>query len=152
MVDNKSELEIFPSEIWLKIFKFLDLKTQKIVSTVNKNFLSLVLSIWRTKLIKLTPLFRQITGDYKSVKLKLVMNAHLDDKAVPVDQILPTDLYDILTKYNGLTDSVNLAQAEHAYAFYHDYGSVCCKYLDLTQKWPRPGAKSLERFISGNKA
>ena len=26
-----------------------------------------------------------------------------------------------------------------------------CKYLDLRHKWPRPGQRSLERFLSGNK-
>ena len=85
------------------------------------------------------------------MKLKVVMNAHLNDKAVPVDQFLSDDLFDILCKYNALVSSENLTVTEPGYSFFHDYGSVGYKYLDLHQKWPRPGAKSLEKFLSGNK-
>jgi len=151
MVVNKSEIQDFPNEIWLKILQCLDLKTQKVVTYVNRNFLSLVVSIWRTKLIKLKPFFNQVNEDYKSVKLKVVMNAHLNDKAVPVDQFLSDDLFDILCKYNALVSSENLTVTEPGYSFFHDYGAVGFKYLDLHQKWPRPGAKSLEKFLSGNK-
>ena len=36
------------------------------------------------------------------------------------------------------------------YLFFHDYNVFNCKYLDLHQKWPRPGQKSLEKFIKQN--
>ena len=36
------------------------------------------------------------------------------------------------------------------YLFFHDYNVFNCKYLDLHQKWPRPGRKSLEKFIEQN--
>jgi len=151
MVVKKNELQIFPNEIWLKIFKFLDLKSQNMVTNVNRNFLFLVVSIWKTKVIKLKPLFDQLNEDYKSVRLKVVMNAHLNDKAVPVDQFLPPDLFDILSKYKALVTDGQYSMTEHGYAFFHDYSAVGCKFLDLYQKWPRPGAKSLDKFTSGNK-
>ena len=151
MVDRKNELQIFPNEIWLKIFKFLDLRSQKMVTNVNRNFLFLVVSIWKTKLIRLKPLFDQVNEDYKSVQLKVVMNSHLNDKAVPVDQFLPADLFDVLCKYNALVTERGYSVTEHGYAFFHDYSAVGCKFLDLHQKWPRPGAKSLDKFSSGNK-
>jgi len=151
MIGTQSELQGFPNEIWLNIFSFLDLDTQKVVTNVSRSFLSLVVSIWRTKLIKLTPLFSQLNGDYKSVKLKVVMNALLDDKTVPVYKFLPADLFDILSKYKALLASEHSAEVHHGYAFFHDYDIVGCKFLDLYQKWPRPGAKSLEKFINGNK-
>lgn len=152
MIDKQSELQVFPNEIWLNIFTFLDLKTQKLVTNVSKTFLSLVVSIWKTKLIRLTPLSSQINGDYKSVKLKVVMNAFLDDKPGSVDQFLPSDLFEILCKYKALCASENTAERSHGYAFFHEYDRAGCKFLDLYQKWPRPGAKSLEKFIKGNKA
>ena len=151
MIGTQSELQVFPYEIWLNIFSFLDLDTQKLVTNVSRSFLSLVVSIWRTKLIKVIPLFSQMNGDYKSVKLKVVMNALLDDKTVPVDKFLPADLFDILSKYKALLASEHSAEVHHGYAFFHDYDIVGCKFLDLYQKWPRPGAKSLEKFINGNK-
>ena len=152
MIDKQSDIQVFPNEIWLKIFTFLDLKTQKLVTSVSKSFLSLVVSIWKTKVIKLKPRFSQINADYKSVKLKVVMNAFLDDKVVPIDQFTPTDLYEVLSKYQTLSTPENLAGCDHGYAFFHDYDRAGCKFLELRQKWPRPGAKSLEKFINGNKA
>ena len=36
------------------------------------------------------------------------------------------------------------------YSFFHDYHLQNTKYLDLHQKWPRPGNKTLEKFLKGN--
>jgi len=146
-----NESEIFPNEIWLKIFTFLDLKHQKLVTSVSRNFLFLVESIWKTKLIKLKPLFSQISGDHTSVKLKVVMNAILNEKAVPLDQYSSSDLYQVLTKYKTLSTPGKPPGCDHGYVFFHDYDRAGCKFLDLHQKWPRPGEKSLEKFIRGNK-
>jgi len=36
------------------------------------------------------------------------------------------------------------------YEFFHDYGRQKRKHLELHQKWPRPGSKSLTQFVAGN--
>jgi len=149
--DKEADFHIFPNEIWFKIFSFLDLKTQKIITRVNKDFLALVGLIWKTKLMRLKPLLGEITADYRSVKLKVVMNAFLTEKIVPVEQFTSADLYETLSKYEALSSSKVQTVCDHEYAFFHDYDKAGCKFLDLYQKWPRPGSKSLDKFIRGNK-
>merc|ERR1719481_1708748 len=36
------------------------------------------------------------------------------------------------------------------YEYYHEHHLTGLRWLDLTQKWPRPGAKSLSRFSLNN--
>jgi len=85
------------------------------------------------------------------VKLRVVMDAYLKEKRKPVAQFQHADLFDILSKYKTLLSCPEIKRDANGYDFFHDYSLIGCKFLELYQKWPRPGAKSLEKFVAGNK-
>jgi len=101
------------------------------------------------------------------VKKNVVMASMISDNE-PLDKMESTCLYSLLTCYSelgtkflkSLPSNNFLSYGHHhtvvvdktsEYEFFHDYDKPLCKYLDLHQKWPRPGSKSLDKFLRGNK-
>jgi len=150
-MSHEVDTHFLPNEIWLRIFSFLDLNTQKLVGLVNKTFLSLIDVVWKTQVMKLLPSLSHFGEDLKGVKLRVVMDAYLKEKRKPVAQFQHADLFDILSKYKTLLSCPEIKRDANGYDFFHDYSLIGCKFLELYQKWPRPGAKSLEKFVAGNK-
>jgi len=60
----------------------------------------------------------------------------------------PYILHSLLARLKFLCSSSGSHQS--GYEFFHDYGRQKRKHLELHQKWPRPGSKSLTQFIAGN--
>merc|ERR1719370_2695640 len=60
----------------------------------------------------------------------------------------PYILHSLLARLKFLRSSSGFHQSQ--YEFFHDYGRQKRKHLELHQKWPRPGSKSLTQFVAGN--
>merc|ERR1719184_486305 len=60
----------------------------------------------------------------------------------------PYILHSSLARLKFLRSSSGFHQSQ--YEFFHDYGRQKRKHLELHQKWPRPGSKSLTQFVAGN--
>ena len=107
-MSHEVDTHFLPNEIWLRIFSFLDLNSQKLVGLVNKTFLSLIDAVWKNQIMRLLPSLSQFGEDLKGVKLRIVMDAYLKEKRKPVAQFQHADLYDILSKYKINIYSVNI--------------------------------------------
>ena len=146
---------MIPLEIWRKIFTFVDLDNQRNVSMVSRDFCILIESIWRSLLLKLQSEICNFTDDFSLLRHNLVMKALFEQ--YPVEKCPKVKLFSIVKLHLKLKEPDKKKQ-EHIkdhnhnqdYTFYHDYHIPNRKYLDLYQKWPRPGKKSLEKFYKGN--
>ena len=94
--------EMIPYEIWQKIFSFLDLKHQSIISQVNLQFHNLIISLWRSKLLKLKPSFEDLNEDHNQVRMNLTMKTVLDDESENLEKCSKQKLYKILLQYKIL--------------------------------------------------
>ena len=167
---------MIPHELWQKIFTFLDLKSQHNVSKVSGDFCELIVSIWTSNIARLKPQFDVISEDHDIVRLNLTMRSLLqDNKYNPLEEQTDAEykvLYKLLQQHKILKQIHHLEEIQDChenfkkvrlpfntlihiitllqYLFFHDYNVFHCKYLDLHQKWPRPGQKSLEKFIKQN--
>ena len=169
MLKRNEEFGGFPSEIWQIILNFLDLENQHFLSRISKEFYHITVSLWRIKLVKIVREISSIPFDYNEARTNLAMLSFLHDKMKPIDDFTLSELHDVLCKFDALTSShgnreimTNVSEVSEyfiiqeiistylQYSFFHDYNEKNCKYLDLIHKWPRPGQKSLERFLSGN--
>jgi len=144
------ELATFPIEIWQTILSLLDLASQVQVCRVSKDFSSMVTSIWRVKVAMISRHLDLGPWDgAQEVRLKLVLSSMLKDHgSCSVDLLHRPDLYRLLDTHLRLSSGGE--KVKETYDFFHDYHKTGMKWLDLTQKWPRPGAKSLARFSHGN--
>ena len=169
---------MIPHELWQKIFTFLDLKSQHNVSKVSGDFCELIVSIWTSNISRLKPQFDVISEDHDIVRLNLTMRSLMqDNKYNPLEEQTDAEykvLYKLLQQHKILKQIHHLEEIQELnchenfkqvrllfitlihiitllqYLFFHDYNVFHCKYLDLHQKWPRPGQKSLEKFIKQN--
>jgi len=138
----------FPDELWLCIIDFLDLDTQKIVLKVSKTFHDIVTMIWRAKVFKIKK--RKLVSHSESaeeIRYKLVMNNVLEDHKRKNENFVQKDLLKILETSSSLLKHETSLEN---YDYFHDYNRKSIKWLDLSQKWPRPGAKTLSRFTLHN--
>ena len=87
---------MIPYEIWQKIFTFLDLKHQSLISQVNLQFHNLIISLWRSRLAKLQPTFEDISEDHNQVRKNLTMKSILDDESRNFEKCSKQKLYKIL--------------------------------------------------------
>ena len=141
-----------PLELWGKVFTFLDLESQRNVSFVSHKFSSLISSTWRTKLIKISSDLGVVSCDYQDIKHNLVMRALIDQYS-PLEKCSNARLFKMIKQHKILKSDLQdkrQSMINREYSFYHDYHIADRKYLDLYQKWPRPGKKSLEKFHQGN--
>ena len=93
---------MIPYEIWQKIFTFLDLKHQSLISQVNVQFHNLIISLWRSKLLKLKPTFEDISEDHNEVRMNLTMKTILDDESGNLEKCTKQKLYKILLQFRIL--------------------------------------------------
>ena len=124
---------------------------------------------------RLIPQFEVISEGHNDVRLNLTMKSLLEDRKYKTlgQHTEYSFLYKLLHKYKILKQIHHLEEIGDChenfkkvgliffhkfyyyshllqYLFFHDYNVFNCKYLDLHQKWPRPGRKSLEKFIEQN--
>ena len=112
--------DTLPQEIWLQVFKYLDLKSQNVVRLVCKDFVNLVSSVWKARLLRLRPTFNHITEDFRVVKLNIVMKALVEDRFNDCDSYGSSHLFEILWKHKILSENSVLDQNQ-SYDFFHDY-------------------------------
>lgn len=121
---------------------------------VSRDFCILIESIWRSLLLRLQNEICNFTDDFSQLKHNLVMKALLEQ--YPVEKCSKMKLFTMMKMHLKLKgpdkgqEPIKDPNQNQEYTFYHDYHIPNRKYLDLHQKWPRPGKKSLEKFYKGN--
>jgi len=162
-----------PAEIWSQILSYLDIGSQNKVAQANTTMQGLIASLWRCKLARLSQGIHMVSSDHRLARQQLVVGALLEDLG-PLSCVPVTSLYSLLATHQSLATPLGgcgkpsispsplLLSVQHQgvgeqardqtqeYTFFHDYDKCHVKQLCLEQKWPRPGAKSLARFLSGN--
>lgn len=161
---DKMRWDRLPSEMWLNIFSYLDLETQHIMGRTCRDMLTLVCVLWRNWVTQIKRNLDKIAEDHRKVKHNVVMAAMISDHDL-TDKITCSSLYALLRQHKHLGSGIQKFSSKKLlvvpqmdfsgqnveYEFFHEYDKPRRKYLDLNQKWPRPGSKSLTKFLGGNK-
>jgi len=139
-----------PCEIWQQVFSFLDLATQRCLTMVCRDFRSLVSSLWRVQLLKLRPGLQRVDTEFRVTRARLVLASLLLDYSATLEDCAPSGLFTLLSQHRHLLQPASPASREENYDYFHHYDRTGARQLELSQKWPRPGSKSLARFLAGN--
>merc|ERR1712192_4756 len=145
--EGEEVVQVLPSVVWRHVASLLDLAGQAALAATCRELMGIVVSLWRRRLSLLCEQIKMIGEDYKQVKQAVVMGALLEELG-PIRKMDPYVLHSLLARLKFLRSSSGTLQS--GYEFFHDYGRQKRKNLELHQKWPRPGSKSLAQFVAGN--
>lgn len=145
---TKDEAMVLPSVVWRHVASLLDLASQAALAATCRDLMDIVVSLWRRHLLLISDQIKTIGQSYKQVKQAIVMEALLEELG-PVGKMDPYLLHSLLARFKFLSFT-SLHHNSGRYEYFHDYGRQKRKHLELHQKWPRPGSKSLTQFVAGN--
>jgi len=136
-----------PVVVWRQVVGMVDLETQAVLVGVSGELQDLVCSLWRSELGRVARRLGGAHTHYRAMRRDVVMGCVLGEQG-PLHSLHPASLHSLLHLHHTL-GRPNTHQGG-TYEFFHDYDRKRRKQLTLHQKWPRPGSKTLHRFLENN--